>query len=265
MVQYEYTAYGKISSITGSLASTIGAYNPFRYKGYYYDKESTMYYCNSRYYNPEWCRFISPDSIEYLDPSSINGLNLYAYCYNDSINYVDSSGCFAIRTFLISLAIGSLTSWGLSEIFGEQIAGGIEFVAGGGTAVWTGINLLAFGPVGWVSGAALILIGAGTMVFGANEIVAGSTGTNYIQQWTGMSNGLYNGVYIGLNIASAVGSIAGNAYMKYANVTVPHAETKGKPFARYSTIDENGENNIDFWILEVMLDMIKILGIQDLF
>lgn len=45
-----------------------------------------------RYYSPELCRFIQPDSIEYLDPSSINGLNLYCYCFNNPIMYYDPSG-----------------------------------------------------------------------------------------------------------------------------------------------------------------------------
>ena len=52
-----------------------------------YDVETQLFYCNSRYYSPELCRFISPDSIEYLDTQSINGLNLYAYCMNNPVNY----------------------------------------------------------------------------------------------------------------------------------------------------------------------------------
>ena len=40
------------------------------------------------------CRWISPDSIEYLDPESINGLNLYAYCGNDPVNKYDPTGHF---------------------------------------------------------------------------------------------------------------------------------------------------------------------------
>lgn len=46
-------------NIIGSKASTIGKYNPFRYKGYYYDEKSKMYYCKSRYYVPEWCRWLN--------------------------------------------------------------------------------------------------------------------------------------------------------------------------------------------------------------
>ena len=51
-----------------------------------------MYYCKTRYYSPVLCRFISPDSIEYLDPQSINGLNLYCYCMKNPIMYADPSG-----------------------------------------------------------------------------------------------------------------------------------------------------------------------------
>ena len=49
-----------------------------------------------RYYNPEWGRWIQPDDIEYLDPTNINGLNLYAYCNNDPVNKYDPSGHIAI-------------------------------------------------------------------------------------------------------------------------------------------------------------------------
>ena len=49
-----------------------------------------------RYYSPELCRFIQPDSIEYLDPSSIKGLNLYCYCMNNPIMYFDSTGHFPV-------------------------------------------------------------------------------------------------------------------------------------------------------------------------
>ena len=91
VVTYSYDAYGNVT-IGGSSSTTLGVNNPFLYRGYYYDVETGLFWCNSRYYNPEWGRWISPDSIEYLDPSSINGLNLYAYCGNDPVNNLDPNG-----------------------------------------------------------------------------------------------------------------------------------------------------------------------------
>ena len=38
--------------------------NPLRYRGYYYDSESGLYYLQSRYYDPITCRFISADIVD---------------------------------------------------------------------------------------------------------------------------------------------------------------------------------------------------------
>ncbi len=51
-----------------------------------------MFYCNSRYYVPEWCRWLNADHISCLNPQSIYELNLFAYCGNDPVNYSDESG-----------------------------------------------------------------------------------------------------------------------------------------------------------------------------
>ena len=67
-------------------------YNPIRYKGYYFDEETNMYYCKSRYYVPELYRWLTIDNPNYLDTYNINGLNLYTYCNNNPVMYVDESG-----------------------------------------------------------------------------------------------------------------------------------------------------------------------------
>ena len=99
MAYYEYDAWGnhKVYSPTGTINisdSFIGNINPFRYRGYYYDRESNLYYCNARYYNSELCRWMSLDSIDYAKPDRLNGCNLYAYCNNNPAMFVDPSGHF---------------------------------------------------------------------------------------------------------------------------------------------------------------------------
>lgn len=84
---------------------TIGVYNPMRYKGYYYDSETQMYYCKSRYYNPDFCRWISGDSEKYIDTETPLGLNLFIYCDNDSINKYDPSGHIAWWVALIIVVV----------------------------------------------------------------------------------------------------------------------------------------------------------------
>ena len=113
VVKYDCNEWGKPINGTNNngitldtTSNNIGMINPFRYKGYYYD-ETGLFYCNSRYYSPELCRFISPDSIEYLVPQSINGCNLYTYCSNDPVNMYDPSGNLALPVwleFLMSIA-----------------------------------------------------------------------------------------------------------------------------------------------------------------
>ena len=106
IARYVYDAYGNCMVLDANgqqnfSTTFIGNVNPIRYRGYYYDVETGLYYCLTRYYNPSWCRWISPDSIEYLDPETLNGLNLYAYCLNNPVMYVDRSGHFpsAISSF----------------------------------------------------------------------------------------------------------------------------------------------------------------------
>ena len=114
MISYKYDEWGKLidTITTSTFALILSGINPFIYKGYYYDKETQLYWVSSRYYSPELCRWISPDSIEYLDPESINGLNLYAYCNNDPVNKYDPSGHFAISALIIGAIIGAAIGFG---------------------------------------------------------------------------------------------------------------------------------------------------------
>ena len=91
VVAYTYDSWGKQIFCTGTLANTLGAANPVRYRGYIYDSETGLYYLQSRYYNPDWGRFINADG--YVSTGQgINAANMFAYCSSNPISYSDPSG-----------------------------------------------------------------------------------------------------------------------------------------------------------------------------
>ena len=94
VVEYTYDSWGKLLSTSGSLASTLGKNNPFRYRGYVYDEETGFYYLQSRYYNPEVGRFISSDVL-LSTGQGVLGHNAYAYCLNNPVNMSDNCGSYA--------------------------------------------------------------------------------------------------------------------------------------------------------------------------
>ena len=134
VVKYYYDAWGYNFATEGSLASTVGAVNPIRYRSYYYDSGTGLYYLYSRYYNPELRRFISPDKL--LDTRSLDGYNLFAYCANNPVIGFDPFG-FAIEDayseafgryyFGTAVGVGIAGSlWLWIESVGSAIIQGIE-------------------------------------------------------------------------------------------------------------------------------------------
>ena len=103
--RYEYDSFGRIITIkdnNGNIIedeSHIGIINPYRYRSYYYDKETSLYYLNSRYYNPEWGRFINADGI-IGNPNEEIYYNLYGYTRNNPVKHIDSEGEFELVTTL---------------------------------------------------------------------------------------------------------------------------------------------------------------------
>lgn len=97
IANYKYDSWGNIISITDNNdtpiidLSNIAIINPFRYRSYYYDTETGLYYLNRRYYNPVIGRFINPDETINANKDFIS-FNLFAYASNNPINYTDYSG-----------------------------------------------------------------------------------------------------------------------------------------------------------------------------
>ena len=131
-----------------------------RYKGYYYDSETKYYWLNSRFYVPSWRRFLSPDSLDYLDSENINGLNLYAYCGNDPVNLYDIDG----HSF--SLFIGTLIFAGIGALVGAAAYTISEAVSYAITGDWTW-SWAQFGGniIGGIVGGILTIICPGAPAF----------------------------------------------------------------------------------------------------
>ena len=157
--------------------------NPIRYRGYYYDTDIGLYYLNTRYYSPELRRFISPDDTAYLDSENANGLNLYAYCCNDPVNYADPSGHFMISTAVIIGAIvgavvlgtaGGIIAYNVAQNSGSEgwellgwtvlgIVGGAIVGAAIGAAIGYGIGYIAGGT--YANGLSAKAVGQGVKAF----------------------------------------------------------------------------------------------------
>ena len=125
--------------------------------------ETKLYYLHNRYYNSEWCRFISGDDIKFIDSNIANGLNVFCYCNNNPIMYSDPDGHFAISllvglgvSFLIGFSASVVTQgfqYGWSDINYLQSAVDGLFALGSTALAYTGIGLIGSMVVGAAMGA----------------------------------------------------------------------------------------------------------------
>ena len=150
VVHYNYDAWGNHEVAApdgGTIAGSthIGNLNPFRYRSYYYDTETGLYFLQTRYYDPEVGRFLNRDSVQYAAPEAINGLNLYAYCLNNPVEYADPTGQFwdtVLDILFIGwdiynlIANGGWKEWENWATLGADLAFAVVlFVSGGGQVV----------------------------------------------------------------------------------------------------------------------------------
>ena len=210
VASYLYDAWGNhqvfdANGVENTNADFIGNINPIRYRGYYFDVETNLYYLNSRYYDPEVGRFISLDAVDYLAPDSIHGLNLFAYCFNNPIMYADPSGHMPewLKWVVGGLAIAGLIAAtvltfgvagpgaiaiGASMLTGGLVSAGINIadqLHDGGKFNWTELAIstlsgTAYGLIVGISGG----VSANTWSWGAfagKLAVAG--GTSLLNSW----------------------------------------------------------------------------------
>ena len=218
MVTYSYDAFGNTLNTSDTSGISLSIINPYRYRGYRYDLEIGFYYLQSRYYNPQIGRFISLDSINYLNPMSNSGENLYTYTANNPVNLIDPDGNspkwweWAMSGGQVLLGIGLMFVPG-AQVFGVGliVSGGSMLVSNTMSAmglddklsmqIQSGLNVIAGIGLSFVPGMGAIgasMIGAGVVSFAGG----------YISEAFGGSYGL------GWVIGNIVGSIAGGMIYK---------------------------------------------------
>ncbi len=185
MVTYIYDAWGNHAVLDADGKDItdiehIGNLNPFRYRGYYYDVETGLYFLQTRYYDPETGRFISQDSVEYAEPETVNGINLYAYCGNNPVMNIDPTGRSLIAFLLIlgGILVGGVVNGLIAganaaegESFGSAFLGG--FITGviGGVGLAAGLAIAASGGIGlFLLGGAVAAIGGFVGGFAGNVV-----------------------------------------------------------------------------------------------
>ena len=144
---YNYDAWGKttVSFVSGALTSdklVANIYNPFRYRGYYYDTDLGMYYLGSRYYNQNCGIFLNADTSSVLaaSPQSFTDKNLFSYCDNNPVARTDDGGDFW------HIAVGALVG-----AVGGAVSSIVSQAASGQKINWKAVGISAAG--GAVSGA----------------------------------------------------------------------------------------------------------------
>jgi len=143
VVEYLYDSWGKLVNTTGSLASTVGAKNPYRYRGYRYDAETGLYYLQSRYYDPVVKRFINADELTSTGQGTI-GNNMFVYCGSNPIARSDSRGFF--WHLVIGGVVGGIIGGISSALSGGDVTDILISVASGadsGVLAASGAGVLA--------------------------------------------------------------------------------------------------------------------------
>ena len=239
MVEYYYDAWGnhKVVDANGDEITDqddIGNLNPFRYRGYYYDTETGLYFLQTRYYDPEVGRFLNRDSVQYADPETINGLNLYAYCLNNPVEYVDPDG--TVISLFIGLTVSFIIGFGTSTI-----SQGIQYG-------WNNINWgqSAIDGLFAVASTALAATGIGTLAsigisatLGFSQYAIDSAFHNESLTWSGALSAIGFGI-----IAGALSGAGASNGKVLANGMYGRASTGMK--ALITTINRYGMNSIEY-------------------
>ena len=235
--EYAYDAWGTMYITLDT--EGVGSLNPFRYRGYYMVSCIGLYYLTTRFYDYTTGRFLNADvpSICFDDGLTLpEGCNLYSYCRNNPISYVDPTGhspkwwqwlLFGIGAALVVGAITVLTMGVGTSIMATTMAGAVMHGAAVGT-----------------------LIGA-SVGAGLGAVIGGAT-----SDWS--VEGILEGAMTGFGIGAFVGAIAGGS-VGYFNYT-PNQITGFTKHGINNAISKNGVGVSERAMLDTVKNPTKIVS-----
>ena len=185
-------------------------YNPFKYRGYYYDAEIGFYYLNSRYCDPATGRFINADGLVSTGQGML-GYNMFAYCNNNPVMFFDPYGESFLATLVIAgIVAGAITGFGIT-MYADYEDDGEVFNGSVNAAEYVG-NTLIGGTIGGLTGAAASYITPAIGSFLSSSYILGSVAVGG------------ECVAIAVSGAQIVGAaaVAGAAIVVFASKERPH-------------------------------------------
>lgn len=239
VANYEYDPYGKVISTTGTMAEV----NPVRYRSYYYDNETELYYLQSRYYDPAVGRFINADSLVSTD-LAVLAQNMYAYCENNPVNGEDQNGKFVLSAILAKTAVvvgkaalgasvNVLTTFVAAKVTGQSYSWQDAGVAALSGALGTGNTPLKI-AAGVVSGAYSAYMAykngasiGGAIMTGAVSAYGTTASVANIAGWTGIDLSIITSTFTDVVFGTASNSIAAATYRVSVDSPKNRASTSG--------------------------------------
>ena len=225
IVEYTYDAWGNVTKTLYDTTSN-GQYNSFRYRGYFYDEETGLYYLNSRYYDPAIGRFLNADVFINAN-GDLTGFNMYAYCSNNPVMGYDPTGefiCAAIGA-LVGAAFGAIGA----ALNGDDIVAGATI--GAATGAISGLAVDVGIATGGIGGLAIAVIGGG--VASAGNYIA-TEEVNDREPSIGMAvfNGVMGGIFNGIAFSFSEGSLIKNSGNILTNILKHSVKTVMKHTSR---------------------------------
>ena len=222
VASFRYDSYGNVLSQSGSMYDKVH----FRYRGYYYDDETSFYYLQSRYYDPSICRFISADQYELVETlgKSLGELNLYSYCANNPIMYTDESGMLLWSTVFIIIGV----------VAGAVVGGYIGYtIVANDPMLSTKQKLAAIGLCAILGGVAGGFFGAGLSCAIPGIIGSSAAGEAVLAGAAAIS--LEQAVAMGVVVGASVALVGGGPDISYSK---SDPGMSNKPPVSWTTIDE---------------------------